>query len=99
MSSRRDTRPIDRELARAIRELHKRYPYLGSAGIEKLLVKAGIHVEPQEMRVFMEKHHIEAQPQATWVNSSDPIQALRAMYGSPRLVQEPIRLSRRKSGR
>jgi hypothetical protein len=71
---------IDERLAHAIRELHKHYPYLGSAGIEKLLRQEGIEVDPHELRLFMESHHIEAQPQATWRNSADPIAAFRSMY-------------------
>ena len=84
--------PIDGQLARAIRQLHRDYPYLGEAGIGKLLENEGIEIDHHELREFMEKHNLHAEPQATWHNSADPIAALRAMLLVPSPGEELIKM-------
>ena len=83
MSHRRRPQPLDKTIAHAIKELHGEYPFLGHDGIARLLEDEGIEVDSHELRVFMEENHIKAQPQATWVHSKDPRQALRFLMGMP----------------
>src|ERR1700674_5903606 len=99
MRHRRQTQELQPKVADAIRHLHKHYPYLGHAGIERLLEEEGIDIDPHVLRMFMEDHHVQAEPQATWVNSSDPRQALRMILGIPYPIDATRALRKWEPGR
>ncbi len=60
------TQPITEEIADEIRDLHKEYPELGHEGIGKLLEEAGVYLDEYELRTFMDEHHLDPGPTATW---------------------------------
>jgi hypothetical protein len=57
MSARYQT--IDRNVAEAIRKLHKKYPPLGHNGILKTLISEGIKLDPEELKRFLKQRGIK----------------------------------------
>ncbi len=81
MSKRRRLQPLDKEIAERVRELHREHAQLGHEGILRLLEDDGIAVDEHELRLFMETNELDAEPTATWQNSTDPLRAVRGETG------------------
>ena len=60
------SQPITEEIADQIHHLHHEYPELGHEGIAHLLEEDGVHLDEYELRMFMDEHHLDPGPTATW---------------------------------
>ncbi len=58
--------PITPEIAEQIHRLHDEYPDLGHEGLGNLLEGVGVHVDEDELRMFVEEHRLAPGPTATW---------------------------------
>jgi hypothetical protein len=52
---------IDEKVAAEIKRLHKRHPKLGHEGLLDALRQQDIHVDPQELEVYMKRNRIKAE--------------------------------------
>jgi hypothetical protein len=72
MSKKRATQHIDEDVAKRVRELHKKHPQLGSDGIGRLLEDAKIYVDGSQLKAFLKTNKLTvAPPKINWQNSSD----------------------------
>jgi hypothetical protein len=55
---------IDENVAAEIKRLHKRHPKLGHDGLIDALRQEGIHVDPHDLKVFMNEHRLK--PERFW---------------------------------
>jgi hypothetical protein len=78
MSKKRGVQHIDEDVAKRVRELHKKHPQLGHDGIGRLLADAKINVDSNELKAFLKNKNMKVAPTVQWQNSSDALSGFGA---------------------
>ncbi|MEO8457623.1 MAG: hypothetical protein ABI559_07425 [Chloroflexota bacterium] len=72
---------IDEKIAKRIKKLHHEHDNLGHEGIARFLEVEGIVVDEHELRLFMDEHHLDAGPTASWKSRAHPLDIFRGDVG------------------
>jgi hypothetical protein len=73
MSKKRATQHIDENVAKRVRELHKKHPQLGHDGIGRLLEDAKIYIDSNELKAFLKNKNMRVASTKKWENTSDAL--------------------------